>query len=318
MTITVIIPVKNGSHTLERCLSSIRKQTIGSFLEIIVLDSMSTDSSREIAKKYNAVIIDIPTDTFNHGSTRNIGVKAATSDNVFFTVQDAYFADENMLDKMLVHFKDENIRAITGHQAVPHDKNKNPAFWFKRFTKPVIEVKYFANPMDIEKLKPAQKVAKLHWDNVVALYRKKALLEIPFIKTDFAEDAFWCYKALLRGWTLLYDPSIVVFHYHHKTYNYSYQVSWAVNFHFFIFFKYKPKIPPFFSLMARRIYHLVRHDELSFTEKLYWIKYNLIAELGNLIAVFEFLWQLNRRGQHGITNSYFKRCKKIPQGKQNF
>ena len=36
--ISVIIPVKNGAQTLEKCLSKIRSQTIDD-IEIIVLDS---------------------------------------------------------------------------------------------------------------------------------------------------------------------------------------------------------------------------------------------------------------------------------------
>ncbi len=316
MRITVVIPVKNGSATLDRCLSSISNQTLGAFVELIILDSMSTDGSREIAKKYNASIIDIPSGTFDHGGTRNIGVKAANSDIIFFTVQDAYLSDENMLGVMLNHFKDTNVMAVTGHQAVPHDKDKNPAVWFKRMTEPMIEVKHFVDPLELQYLNPAEKLSKLGWDNVVSMYRKMSLLELPFIKTEFAEDAFWCYEALLKGWKLIYDPSVVVYHYHHKSFDYSYKVSWSVNYHLFSFFKLKPTLPAFFSMLVKRIYQLVKNNRLTFSEKLYWINYNLKSDLGNFMAVSNFLWTLRFFGRQGIEKSYLKNCEKIPQGKQ--
>jgi rhamnosyltransferase len=88
--ISVIIPVKNGVATLERCLQSIADQTIANNTEIIILNSMSTDNSMDIARKFNARIIDIPEGTFDHGLTRNIGVQQASGEFVYLTVQDAW------------------------------------------------------------------------------------------------------------------------------------------------------------------------------------------------------------------------------------
>ncbi len=316
MRISVIIPIKNGESTLGKCLQSIRNQTIKD-IEIIVLDSRSSDSSVAIAKSFDCTIIDIEPSSFNHGLTRNIGVKAANAAILYLTVQDAYLAHEMMFENMLNHFTDMNVMAVTGHQAVPHDKDKNPVFWFKRISEPVVEVKQFLNVDAFKNLSPSEKVAKLGWDNVVAMYRKDALIELPFIKTAYAEDAYWCYEALLKGWKLLYDSSIVTYHYHHKTFSYSYRVTWALQYHFYSFFKYKPSVPPFFTIMAKRTYQLLRNQELTFSGKLYWIFYNLTSEMGNWMAVLNFLWKLKFFGKQAIEKSYLKYCKEIPQGMQN-
>ena len=58
--ISVVIPVKDGAATLERCLNSLQKQVMPYPLEIIIADSMSTDESRQIAARYDAKIISIP------------------------------------------------------------------------------------------------------------------------------------------------------------------------------------------------------------------------------------------------------------------
>lgn len=49
--VSVIVPCKNSSATLEVCLQSVAEQTYKN-IEIIVVDNFSTDSTPEIAKKY--------------------------------------------------------------------------------------------------------------------------------------------------------------------------------------------------------------------------------------------------------------------------
>ncbi|MEO5966665.1 MAG: glycosyltransferase family A protein, partial [Ferruginibacter sp.] len=143
--ISVIIPVRNGSQTLERCLTSIRSQTIQN-IEIIILDSMSTDNSRQIADLFNVIIIDIPPGTFNHGLTRNIGTTVASANFLFFTVQDAWLSENNILERMLEHFSDKQVMGVVGHQAIPWgDSDKNPAYWFKRYSEPKIHERFFSD-----------------------------------------------------------------------------------------------------------------------------------------------------------------------------
>ena len=50
-TVSVIVPTKNSSATLESCLRSIQKQTYND-IEVIVVDNFSTDDTQKIAKKY--------------------------------------------------------------------------------------------------------------------------------------------------------------------------------------------------------------------------------------------------------------------------
>jgi rhamnosyltransferase len=314
--LSVIIPVKNGAPTLEKCLQSIKRQTEKD-IEIIVLDSMSTDESVGIAEKYNCKVVKIADGTFNHGLTRNKGVAAANGDIVFFTVQDAYLADDNMLERMKLHFNRKDVMGVTGHQAVPHDKDKNPLLWFNRISKPIAQVKYFDDADLLKNATPSEKLAQLGWDNVVAMYRKNALMQLPFIKTEYAEDAFWCYEALLRNWKLVYDPSLLVYHYHHKTYGYSFKVAWANFYHFYSFFESRPALPNILFSTIKNTLRLVKNKQLSVLEKFRWVIYNIKAEVGNFNAVCTFLWQLRLNGANGLKKSYHKYCKSIPQGTQN-
>ena len=53
LTVTVAIPVKNEEANLGRCL-----ERLGHFAEIVVIDSGSTDKTREIAENFGARVVD--------------------------------------------------------------------------------------------------------------------------------------------------------------------------------------------------------------------------------------------------------------------
>ncbi len=315
MKISVVIPVKNGAQTLDKCLCSIKSQTVED-LEIIILDSMSTDGSREIALNYGAILIDIPNGTFDHGLTRNKGIQYAKGDFVFLTVQDSWFSEKHMLEKMATHFQDEKVMAVTGHQAVPPGKETNPLFWFKRYSEPLVKIR---EVKDIDLFKNTDFNAKrslIAWDDVVSMYRKSAIIELLFVKTDFAEDWVWSRDALEKGWRLIYDPSILVYHYHHSGYHFSYIVSFTINYHFYKFFSNKPVIPKLLQPMAIATYHLIKNPHLDIKEKLYWIFHNYSISLGYFNSHLNFLFQDLIGGIKSIEKRYRKVCNIIPQGKQ--
>lgn len=317
LKISVIIPVRNGNNTLAKCLESLLAQATEAPLDIIILDSMSTDGSRETALKYGAKLVDVMQGTFDHGLTRNLGIAHAEGDLVYFTVQDAWIANSEMLNKMSGYFKDEKVVAVGGHQAVPHEKDKNPMKWYRRFSEPVVEIRQLEEGIDFESLDQERKKSLIAWDNVVAMYRKRALLEQPFIATEMSEDWVWSRDAIIKGWTLVYDPSLLVYHYHHESYRYIYEVSYSVNYHFYKYFGFKPSMPAVLPLMARATWHLGKNKELPFLKKVYWIFNNYISIVARMNSTLNFLFYLKAGGINALTKQYAKVCKTIPQGIQN-
>ncbi len=92
--VSVIIPVYNAEKSLKIAIDSIINQTIGfENIELILVDDMSTDSSREIIEdlsfKYsNIKPIFCKDNSGNPGRGRNIGVKNASADYIIFLDQD--------------------------------------------------------------------------------------------------------------------------------------------------------------------------------------------------------------------------------------
>jgi len=315
LKITVIIPVKNGAQTLERCLVSIRNQTVKE-VDIIILDSMSTDNSNAIALQYDATIIAVVEGSFNHGLTRNLGVQYATGAFLFYTVQDAWLAENTLFEKMLGHFENEAVMAVSGHQAVPHEMDKNPLKWYKRFSEPVTVIRQLKDATGFDKMNHGAQQSLIAWDNVIAMYRREALLQLPFISTEMSEDWVWSRDALLKGWKLVYDPSLLVYHYHHDTYHYVYQVTYSVNYHFYRYFGFIPTVPAVIPLMVRATWHLAKNRELGFFKKLYWVFHNYKSIIARTNSTLNILFYLKTGGLDAISKRYTRVCKTIPQGKQ--
>lgn len=57
--VSIIIPTRNSIRTIGTCLKSIKNQTYEN-IEIIIVDGSSVDGTREVAEKYNAIILTTP------------------------------------------------------------------------------------------------------------------------------------------------------------------------------------------------------------------------------------------------------------------
>jgi rhamnosyltransferase len=315
LKISVIIPVKNGAATIQRCLHSIFNQTIAPEIEVIIIDSGSSDNSIEIVKEFSVTVINIDTASFNHGETRNLGVHHAAGSIIYFTVQDACLAEDNMLEKMLEHFKDENIQAVCGKQAVPHEANKNPVMWYNPVSKNGIQLLHFSSPGLFDQLSPQQKIGLCGWDDVNAMYRKSALLTIPFEKCDFGEDMLWCKAALRHGFTLMIDTGIVTWHYHFITYRYQFKVKLAVGYIQYREFDFLPAYPPVLEYIKFVAGKLAKQSAVSIPAKVYWFFHNLSILIADLMATRQIRRAASTRGIKGVELLYESKCNKQIMGR---
>ena len=73
--VTVAIPVYNGARYLDEVLSAIRAQRVDREVELLIIDSGSTDGSLAIAERHGARVHSIPKAEFSHGVTRNLAME---------------------------------------------------------------------------------------------------------------------------------------------------------------------------------------------------------------------------------------------------
>lgn len=99
-TLAVIIPAKNEEHYLPRVLEALRKQTRQPD-ELVVADARSTDATAAIARQYGAKVVKggMP------GVGRNRGVKATTSELLFFLDADVVITDNRFIEKAVAEYE---------------------------------------------------------------------------------------------------------------------------------------------------------------------------------------------------------------------
>jgi rhamnosyltransferase len=210
--ISIVIPVKNGGADLCRCLDGIAAQALDDEVEIVVVDSGSTDGSIELARARGAVVHEIPPHEFSHGASRNLGASLANGEQLVFISQDAYPVDERWLGRLRSPLREEpSVAGVYGRQ-LPHVGARPPERYFLDFL-------YGAEPR-------RQRVAGTHeltmettlFSNVNAAMPRTLWERFPFVEDIImSEDQDWSRRVLLAGFTVVYEPAAAVRHSHNYT-----------------------------------------------------------------------------------------------------
>ena len=115
--VSVIIPVKNGSKTLNTCLNSIKRSYYQNF-EIVVVDDHSTDNTAEIARRFNCKIVQVQNGS-GANNARNIGANNASGDVYVFMDADIVIGRETMLG-IIETLEEQYIDAVVGIYTAKH------------------------------------------------------------------------------------------------------------------------------------------------------------------------------------------------------
>jgi len=109
MKVSVVIPALNEEIIIEKCLTSIRRQTYP--VELILIDNGSIDRTPEIAEKYCDKVLIKPGYTL--AQMRDIGVREASGDVIVTTDADC-IAPENWVKELVKPFQDPEVVAVGG------------------------------------------------------------------------------------------------------------------------------------------------------------------------------------------------------------
>lgn len=309
-SVSVVIPVKNEVSNIKACLDGILSQSI-LVREIIVIDSGSTDGTLDILNQYPLVkLIEIPSNEFNHGETRNLGVREATGDFVLLTVGDARPVNDKWIEELLNGFLDDEVVGVCGQQLVPHDKDKNPVDWYAFYSKPKI-FRYQLNKDEFEHLPPSKKREICRFDDVNAMYRRKALIELPFRKTSYSEDVIWARDAIISGYAIVYTYKSRVFHYHREDSDFTLKRKFTTLYFSYRYFGYKPEIQSLTIFeKLRLIYIIIKRIGLR-KDIFKWYSYNVSNRQAAIKAIALFLDKTNE-GDSVLDSFHNQFCGKPP------
>ena len=311
--VSVVIPVRNEAAKIRACIEGILSQSVP-VKEIIVVDSGSTDGTLEILREYPRVtVIEIPPSSFNHGETRNVGVRHASGEFVLLTVGDGRPYDNQWVQELLNGFDSPEVAGVCGQQVVSHERGNNPLHWYRPVDAPTKTKFHYPNGA-FEKLSPGEKLGACGWDDVTAMYRRKVLLEIPFQFTSFAEDAIWAKEALTAGYAIVYNSAARVYHHHYETKDFVFKRTLTT-----IYMRYRHFGFVYAKSNGRRNYRelLSRYKQIftakgiTLKEKMQWLRHNDENDKAGLEALDAFHDALNN-GEKALDELHEKYCGKAP------
>nr|MBA3300342.1 glycosyltransferase family 2 protein [Thermoleophilaceae bacterium] len=218
--VTVAIPVLDGARYLDEVLTAVRAQELDREVELLIVDSGSTDASLEIAAKHDATVHEIPKGQFSHGGTRNSMMAMAGGEHVAFLTQDATPIGTGWLAALLAGFEAaEDVAAVFG----PHVPRPDASHMIKSEMERHFDTWGSDGEMHVQRLdRSPEGVAAYErypgvWtflSDVNSCIAKRAWEQVPFREVPYAEDQLLGRELIEAGYAKVFAPQARVLHSH--------------------------------------------------------------------------------------------------------
>jgi glycosyltransferase involved in cell wall biosynthesis len=217
--VSVIIPTKNAGQEFEYSLRRISQQVGIQEIELIIIDSGSTDGTLNICNLYTNKVYEIPPGDFHHARTRNFGVNKATGSFIVFTVQDAIPVGNYWLYKLVSPLYEGKVSAVSARQ-IPRSDADLFAAWsyynhnieYLRSDKDRISVSV---PEVFDTLSIRKKRSLAGLDNACLCLSKEIIRKYQF-QSDYAEDLELGVRLLKNDHKLMFQSSNAIIHSHNR------------------------------------------------------------------------------------------------------
>ncbi len=218
LSISILMPVKNGMRWLPDVLKGIRSQTVRP-VEMIAVDSGSTDGSPEFLDSNGFIVRKISPQQYGHGKTRNMLASMASGDIYVFLNQDAIPADSNWLSKLIkgLNHAPDIVGACSLEVNRDLGKNCGNSTLVFRSLSPEqgIWVQPHYDPAVYSKLDSMGKRYLFPFSTISAAVKADYFCQSPFsIDVYYGEDLYWAVSAYKRGYRIACVSSSQVFHWH--------------------------------------------------------------------------------------------------------
>ena len=218
--ISVVIPTYNAGKDFPELMMILARQIGIRDIQMIIVDSGSSDETVETAKWFRADVIEIPNEEFSHSYARNLGAAKADGDYILFMTQDAMPTDDYWLYRLAsVLVNHQDIAAVSPIE-LPNGRG---------------DLKFCAdgwhnykcmNVLDCDKigaLPENQDYFSLRYNavlcDVTCLIRRDIYMRFPY-EGDFAEDLRLALQLLRAGYKEAQVSSVGVLHSHSRSIGY--------------------------------------------------------------------------------------------------
>lgn len=204
MKCSVIIRSFNEERHIGRLIDGIQRQELSRDiqLEIIVVDSGSTDSTVSIARHMGAIVLHLPKEEFSFGKALNLGCSYATGEILLFASAHVYPVYTDWISKITATFVRQEVGLVYGRQI----GNEN-----SQFSEEQIFSKWFPNESDLDQQNP-------FCNNANCAIRKSLWLVQPYDeKLTGLEDLAWADQLFKKGYKIAYLADATIVHVHEET-----------------------------------------------------------------------------------------------------
>ena len=205
MKISIVIRTLNEERYLEDLMTSIKSQNIKPHeIEIVVIDSGSTDKTLHISKKYDAKITHIKKSEFTFGRSLNMGTKFSSGDIIVYISGHCIPVDNDWLINLVKPIMLNEADYTYGKQIGKHTT---------KFSEKMIFKKYFPDHSKIHQ-------KDFFCNNANSAIKRSLWKKFKFDeKITGLEDMHLAKKALSKGFLLSYISDAIVYHIHDETWS---------------------------------------------------------------------------------------------------
>lgn len=201
MQCSIVIRAFNEAAHLPRLFQGIRAQTVQD-VEVILVDSGSTDDTVAIAEANGAKIVHIRPEEFTFGRSLNLGVQAASHELVVIASAHVYPVYPDWLEQLLKPFANPKI-------AVTYGKQRGPAT--AKYSEQQIFRRWYPDRSDPFQTHP-------FCNNANAAIRRSLWEQRPYDESlTGLEDLDWAKWAMEQGFGVAYVAEAEIIHVHNET-----------------------------------------------------------------------------------------------------
>lgn len=131
-SVSVVIRSRNNAEQLEGLFKDIANQAFTGKIELILVDTESSDSTRQLAWRNRATVVDIAQDEFSYPKALNRGFAAANNEWVFSFVDHSALSNTQTLRTVTRWHADVNVAAAYG-MTLPNENASKTELWASAF-----------------------------------------------------------------------------------------------------------------------------------------------------------------------------------------
>jgi glycosyltransferase involved in cell wall biosynthesis len=198
---SVIVRTYNEQNHVGRLLKGVFGQSIKN-IEVIIVDSGSSDDTLNIASKFPVQIYEIKPEEFSFGRSLNLGCKKSVGEFLIIASAHVYPVYEDWIEKLISPFNDSNVVLVYGKQRGNHAT---------RYSEHKIFERWFPDTSNFSQDQP-------FCNNANAAIRRKIWQELPYDESLLGlEDLDWAKRAMKMANRIVYAADAEVVHVHNET-----------------------------------------------------------------------------------------------------